>query len=142
MLLSRNLLSAIYNRRGFYLNERLFLYCEEQDICFIAREIGYKIFVAGKATVYHGKEESTCSRGNTIFHYYFTRNAIMLAKSLLPFYQRILFHILYFPLFIRRVIKMIVIGKVFVARAIIQGLIDSYRGVTGKWKHHDEEATH
>jgi GT2 family glycosyltransferase len=142
MLLSRNLLIAIYNHRGFYLNDQLFVYHEEQDICFIVRKIGYKIVVAGKATVYHGKEgKEVCfySQGNIIFHYYFTRNTIFLAKHLLPFYKSILFHMLYFPLFVRRVIKMTAIGKIYVARAIVRGLFDGYRGITGKWKYHDEE---
>ncbi len=139
MIVRRDVLETLYNRRGFYLNPDLFAYGDEFDFCFYAHKMGYKSVVAREAIVYHGKRSHPDRPYNPrFFHYYSSRNHILLAK-ILPLHQRILFHLFYFPLCIRRVLKLTILRKAYAAQAIIFGLVDGYRGVTGKWKRHDHE---
>jgi hypothetical protein len=39
-----------------------------------------------------------------------------------------------------RVLKYLLKGRQSSARAALWGMIDAYRGVTGKWRNHDREA--
>ena len=139
-LIENDVLSTIYSLRGQYLNAGLFAYHDELDFCFFASKIGYKAVVAGAAIVYHRNRERPSSQYRScLFHYYFTRNAILLASSLLPLHLKILFHIFYFPLTMRRALKMIIFQKRIEARTILAGLFDGYRGIKGKWKLHDSK---
>jgi GT2 family glycosyltransferase len=139
MIVRRDVLDALYNRRRFYWNPDLFAYGDEFDFCYYAYKMGYKSVVSGNAIVYHGKRNQPHRPYNPIFfHYYSTRNHILLAK-ILPSYQRILFHLFYLPLCIRRVLKLSILNRTNISQAIICGLIDGYRGIAGKWKYHDRE---
>ena len=138
MLLSKDVLRTIYQIRGEYLNSGLFAYFDENDFCYIASKAGYRAVIAGQAIVFHGRHKSQYSyRNPLIFHYYFTRNAILLANSLLPLHQKILFHSFNFFVNIRRAIKMILCQNKTAARTILLGMFDGYRGIKGKWKLHD-----
>ena len=138
MMIRSDLLESIHKSRGRYLNDRLFAYHDELDLCFVALQLGFKTAVAGKAVVYHGIElRPRLMNRSLLFHYYFTRNAILLARAQLPFHKKALFHALYIPLAFRRATKMAISGKKPAARAILLGLKDGYRGVDGKWKYHD-----
>jgi GT2 family glycosyltransferase len=139
MIVRRDVLDALYNRRGFYWNPDLFAYGDEFDICYYAYKMGYKSVVSSNAIVYHGKRNQPHRPYNPIFfHYYTTRNHILLA-NILPSYQRILFHLFYLPLCIRRILKLAILNRTNISQAIICGLIDGYRRITGKWKYHDRE---
>ncbi len=138
MMIRSDLLESIHKSRGRYLNDRLFAYHDELDLCSVALRLGFKTAVAGKAVVYHGiGVRPRLMDRSLLFHYYFTRNAILLARAQLPFHMKALFHVLYIPLALRRAAKMAVSGKKPAARAILLGLKDGYRGVDGKWKYHD-----
>jgi GT2 family glycosyltransferase len=141
MLVRRDVLHAVCKRRGFYLNIYLFAYGDELDFCFVARQAGYKSIVARRAVASHHAGNRLQGRYNpTFFHYYTTRNRILLANSMLPLHWKLLFHSVYFPLSIRRILKMLIQRELYVARAIFCGFVDGYRGITGKWKYHNQEA--
>jgi len=138
MMIRRELLERIHEDRGFYLNSALFAYHDELDLCVEARRLGYRTAVAGRAVVHHRNgSRPRLSQRSLLFHYYFTRNAVLLARTLLPLPKRILFHVLHTPLALRRAAKMQALGKRPAARAVLLGLRDGYRGVGGKWEYHD-----
>lgn len=140
ILIRNDVLRTIYQMRREYFNSELFAYHDELDFCYIASKIGYKAVVAGASIVYHrNRERASYQYRSRLFHYYFTRNAILLANRLLPPHQKILFHVFYFPINIRRAAKMILCHKKAVARTILAGMFDGYRGIKGKWKLHDSK---
>jgi len=141
MLIRKDLLEALRSSRQFYLNASLFCYVEELELCLLARKSGQKSVVARGAVVYHGAKGRSDTRfKGGLFHYYFTRNRILVANSVLSLHWKVLFHLLNLLLSIRRVLKLTILRKSWAARAILCGLADGYRGVSGKWKHHDREA--
>lgn len=138
MLLTKEVLETIRRMRGEYLNSKLFAYQDELDLCCLAARCGFPSLMAGEAIAYHRNDESQHShRKSSFFHYYFTRNSILVARDLFPFHQRILFHALYLPLVLRRAAKMVMLHKNVQARAILSGFMDGYKGLTGKWRYHD-----
>jgi len=140
MLLSRLALDAIYERRRSYLNEDLFAYGDELDFCNAASQAGYKTVIVRDAVVTHGTaERNDRQRDASHFFYYFTRNNLLLARSLLPTRWKPPYHAAYLTLSIRRIAKRLVARQPGLARAMAYGLFDGYRGIGGKWKHHGRE---
>ena len=120
-------------RWGYYLDPRLFMYCEDSDLALSARRLGRKILMTSAAVVYHGVAQSSGGPGNPMQYYYLTRNRIFLARRWLPPLGKIFFHAYYAPTRIARLIQRYLQGRPEVALAIWQGLSDGYRGRSGKW---------
>ena len=139
MLIRNDALREMYATTGCYLDSRLFMYCEEIEFCCIARKVGYESVTAKKGVVYHKEAHSSGGRYNPIAYYYQTRNRALLANELLPMPWKVLFHLVNVLLCLARVLKSLMYRRPAAARAILCGLADGYRGVTGKWKHHDRE---
>ncbi|MFZ0964142.1 MAG: glycosyltransferase family 2 protein [Terriglobia bacterium] len=139
MFIASQALRSVHKRRGMYLNDGLFIYSDELDFCTWAHREGYRIVVARKAIVCHRIEVRHQPRGTTTanFFYYFPRNSVILANTLLPLGKRLLFHLLFLPLSARRIAKRLLAGDRPVARIMMSAVWDGYRGVTGKWKDHD-----
>lgn len=135
MLISGKLLMQIKKKDGHHLNSDLFLYCDEPDFCYRARKLGYKVVMARDAIVYHHYGKST-SLDSPLSLYYFARNKIFLANLMLPWHLKVLFHLWYVPARLIQAFLKIVRRQPQVSVAILQGLLDGYRGVTGKWKYH------
>lgn len=68
-------------------DEKYFLYYEDSDFCFRAREAGYKVMYAPQALVYHANAKST-GLGSPLQDYYITRNRMLFASKFLPFRTR------------------------------------------------------
>lgn len=136
MLISVPLLKEI-KKDGYYLNSNFFIYCEEPDLCFRARKLGYKVVIARDAIVchYYGKSMGPISPAAL---YYLTRNKISLARMILPWYFKILFNFWYTPSRLLRSANFLIKGKTKESVAIFYGLIDGYRGVKGKWKQYKQ----
>ena len=137
MLIRRDLLARRKREYGYFLDPKLFMYCEETEFCVCAREWGYEVFLAKNAVVHHNVAGSS-GKGSPLSYYYLTRNRILLAKKLLPLWLRILFHIWYVPSRLVRALQRRVEGKPLVSGAILEGLLDGYADVTGKWEKHIE----
>jgi GT2 family glycosyltransferase len=138
ILIQREVLEKVYALNGYYLNEKLFIYGDELDFCTTAKELGYKTIVAKRAIVYHKVAKSMGGRYNPIEYYYTTRNHILLAPKLLPLPLKVLFYPFCFLAAVVRILKNITSRRFYSALAIIYGLWDGYRGVTGKWKYHEK----
>jgi GT2 family glycosyltransferase len=106
------------------------------DLCryAVTRDLG--CVVAHDAVVYHAVARSSGGTLNPRSYYYQTRNRIYLANRWLPWPWKLLFHAYYLPS--RLLLQAIGKGRWRwrTLRAISRGLVDGYRGVTGKWKNH------
>jgi GT2 family glycosyltransferase len=139
MLIGRDVLEAIHRKRGSYLSEALFAYADELDLCYRADREGFKPVIARNAVACHHSSTRHKPYDDRIFHYYATRNRVLVAREVLPLARRVAFHILYIPLAVRRVLKQLLAGRPESARAAWCGLLDGYRGASGKWKCHDRQ---
>ena len=139
MLIRRDALQAVFASTGRYLDSRLFLYGDELEFCSAARRVGYRSIMTKRGVVYHGEAKSSGGRYNPIAYYYSCRNRTLLAHALLPMPWIALFHIKNIPMCLGRIINNLMHGRLISARAVLLGLMDGYRGRTGKWKDHDRE---
>jgi GT2 family glycosyltransferase len=140
MLISRPTLKAIHRYRGDYLKEELFAYGDEIEFCWVANRLGIRTIIANGARASHDSAKRRHAPGDSRYYFYYaTRNTLRIASEHLPVAARLAFHAVYIPLSIRRIMKRIVAGQPHLVRAILSGLFDGYMGVSGKWKHHDEE---
>ena len=136
MLVSRSLLVDRKENLGYFFDPTLFMYCDELELCIYAKKRGHAIFLAGNAVVYHGLAQSSGGGRSPLSYYYVTRNRVHLAAKFLPWWLRLLFLFWYVPSRLLRALQRSVEGKPSVSAAILEGLVDGYRGVTGKWRKH------
>lgn len=137
MLVSARFAEKQLKHLGYVFDPSFFLYGEETDLCFRAGSSGNRVVMRRDAVVYHGLAQSSGGGGNPLQYYYTTRNRIYLANRWLPFPVKILFHMYYSPSRLIRVIQLLFRKKAVVAGAILEGLVDGYRGKFGKWKRHE-----
>lgn len=140
MLIGRGVLQDIFRARGCYLDDKLFLYGEDVEICEAARRAGHRIVMAPRAVIYHEAASSSGGQFNPLAYYYQSRNRIFLARGNLAMPGRACFHLLNGALCSARILKNLATGRTHAALAIFQGMMDAYRGIGGKWRHHDREA--
>lgn len=132
MMVSRGILEKLKIRRGYYFDPQFFHWSEDQKFCLTAKREGAKIVIARKAVIYH-----KISRGGAGVHaayYYSARNRLFLANEFLPIGLKILFHAYYPSYRLIRSFFELCRGNISIARAHIEGLVDGYKGVGGKWK--------
>jgi GT2 family glycosyltransferase len=139
MLIRCDVLERLHEVTGEYLKEGLFLYGEELALASLALRQGFKSIVAKRGMVYHRPVRANGKLVKALCFYYGSRNRILLARLILPFPLRLLFHPLNLALALASVPKKLVNHRTLEARAIVSGVIDGYRGVSGKWKWHDRE---
>jgi len=132
MLIRRDLIEARFRECEYLLNPALFMYLEEMDLCRWAHERGLSTVMAGEAIAYHGLGRS----GGALRHYYLTRNRILLARRMLSFPQRVAFLAWFFPFRLVQALMKFLEGKSAAANAIVSGLRDGIRSVTGRWVQH------
>jgi hypothetical protein len=138
MLVRKVVLEAVRAAQGAYLDERLYLYWDEVAFCHAAWEQGFKCFIVRAATVRHKVERASSGYQSPVWYYYSGRNRILLARELLSPGWRIPFHFVHVPLRLASIFKNLKARRFPSARAVLWGLIDGYRGVTGRWKYHDQ----
>lgn len=139
MLIRKEVLSAVCSSKG-YLNNDLFAYWDELDLCMMASKAEFSTVLANQAFVHHKGSKSSGGKYNPIAYYYTERNRLLLAKELLPFQWKVLFYPVNLLLNLGRVLKNIIRRRPYSALAILCGWWDGLRGVTGKWKYHDQVA--
>lgn len=71
-----------------YFDERYFLYYEDSDFSFRARQAGFKLLYVPEAVVYHANAKST-GLGSPLQDYYITRNRMLFAAKFLSFRTRL-----------------------------------------------------
>ncbi len=140
MLIRVDVLKAVYNHQGFYLNPVFFGYADELEFIFRATKYGYKSIVIKQVVVYHKGARSFGGKCSPLSCYYSTRNRIFLAKNTLPWGVWVIFCIFNPLVWIVRFLKNRNYRQPRVMRAILCGLIDGYAGVGGIWNYHNREA--
>jgi len=140
MMVRSDVLRSIHRSRGEYFERRLFAHWDETALCFAAGKAGFRTVVAKKAIVRHQTARSCGGVYNPVSYYYIVRNRMLLVRDLLPPRWRVLFHLANLPLCAARALYNLRQRRPRSARAVLLGLWDGLRGVSGKWKHHDQEA--
>jgi hypothetical protein len=100
--------------------------------------LGHHAVVAKNARVYHKNARSSGGTENPIAYYYTERSRLLVANVVLPFGWKVMFHLVNIPLVSARILKNVIRRKRVAAQAILEGLVDGYRGREGKWRHHDQ----
>ncbi len=112
------------------LDERYFLFYDTMDIQFRAKQLGYKIFYAPKAKLWH---KVSRSQGGTskIFDYYSIRNRILIVKKFNTKFQKLIFYLYFFILaFPFKALKNLFLGKFSTIKWNFIGLFDA---LSGRW---------
>ncbi|MEN3036860.1 MAG: glycosyltransferase family 2 protein [Candidatus Methanosuratincola petrocarbonis] len=132
MLISMDLLRERWQSLGYFLDESLFLYCEEIELGLWCKRAGKKSVIAGGAVVYHKLSKSSGGKGKPLQFYYITRNRILIARKYLPSLYKTLFFVIYIPLRILRAGMYMIQGRLEISQAIMRGVLDGYRGIKGE----------
>jgi GT2 family glycosyltransferase len=132
MLVSRGLLLNRWQSLGYFLDESLFLYCEEIELAMWCRAAGKMSIIAGNAIVYHKVSKSFGGKGKPLQFYYLTRNRILIARRYLGPSSTLLFSIIYIPFRVIRAGMYLMNRRPSITKAILQGLLDGYEGKSGQ----------
>ena len=81
MLLRRDLLHARKTILGHYLDENLFIYCDEMEIGAWAKQHGYRTVMARDAVMHHAVSLAFGGKKSPVPTYYFTRNKMYVARQ-------------------------------------------------------------
>ena len=126
MLLPTALLKRRWDEEGYVMDDRMFLYCEDVDLCLYARSKGIKSLVIPKAVAYHGISQSSGGQGNTTAYYYITRNRILLATKWMQQPLRCIFNVYYVLSRILILASHFSRDNLKVSKAIYRGFTDGY----------------
>jgi hypothetical protein len=86
-----------------FLDERLFLYYEENDLCQRVKKYGYRILYVPKAILWHKNAQSTGGSGSALQDYFITRNRLWFGMKYASLRARIAL--------IRESIKLLMFGR-------------------------------
>lgn len=137
ILLRRDLLEQRFSEYSYFLDPKLFMYCEDIDLCLYGKVRGYSCVIARDAIIYHGLAKSSGGKGNPRSYYYITRNRIYLANRWLNLVWKACFHFYYIPS--RLIVQTLRFRKWSsgTAMAVLSGIFDGYFNKSGKWRKHD-----
>jgi len=133
MLIRRDVLDTVHAATGRYLAVETFIDGWEFEFCYRSSLAGFRSFVTRKGFVRHKGERSTRRPLSPIRYYYTTRTRLLLAPNFLPLHWRVIFHFWYVVLTAARVAKVLKQGRSDVARAIVSGWRDGFKGERGIW---------
>ena len=117
------------------LCEDFFMYHEDIEWSLRAQKAGYKTMVAPAAHIWHKVSRTASKMGAPAIHYYNIRNALLLAKMHAPAPVKELIYIWSAYHYAKQSIKLMMFRSresKHIARAIINGISDFYRGKYGK----------
>lgn len=103
-----------------YLDEKYFLYYEDNDLCERVKRGGYKIMYAPKSILWHKNASSAGGSGSPLQDYYISRNRMLFGMRFAPLRSK-------FAL-LRESVQIIVSGRPWQRR----GVLDFYGGKFGK----------
>lgn len=137
MLIRRDVLDSLFAAIGHHVPSDLVGHGWEFELCYRSSLAGYRSFVSRGGFVWHTGWRSAGCPVSPRYEYYYVRNRMEMTDAFLPFGWRVLFHICNLPLTLARVLRALAYRRPDAARASVEGLIDGYRGIKGKWKHQD-----
>lgn len=114
--------------------EEYFLYFEDAEWCLKARKAGFDCRVVSEARIGHIVSKNTQEYSFSYIYYHY-RNGLLLAKRNAPFLTKILAYKISFLVYIKQVIKLVLMpSKKVWAKAAIRGIEDFYKGKTGQYE--------
>jgi len=119
-------------KHSLFLDESLFLYCEEIDLCTRAKKCGLKVAMVRNSKVYHKESASIGGPLSPIAVYYSLRSRILLARKLLNLRDRVVFWLLFTGARIIRMLEWLVKGNRPLLRASWLAIRDGLKGKSGK----------
>ncbi len=136
MLIGSGVLRSVVDRYGEAFDPRLFVYGEDAELCYRARQLGFRVVMTKVPRIYHEVAGSSGGYGNTIQRYYITRNRVWLGERWLHGPHRFFFRF-YYPLSrAGRSMLLVLRGQWRLALAVLEGLRDAYAHRTGPWRKH------
>ena len=117
------------------LCEDFFMYYEDIEWSLRARGAGYKTVVAPAAHIWHKVSRSASKMGAPVIHYYNIRNTLILTKAHAPAPIKALVYLWSAYHCVKQIAKLIMFrdrDSKHIARAIMRGISDFYRGKYGK----------
>jgi len=112
--------SAISETKMF--DEKMFVFFEENDLCYRMKKAGFKIVVAPKSKIWH-KGSATIRRGTYLPTYEYHKNEL---RYLLKNYEKtdkIVASILYFLLYLSKMLFYLIKGKNELSKAIFDSIL-------------------
>ncbi|WP_128226238.1 glycosyltransferase family 2 protein [Halobacteriaceae archaeon SHR40] len=129
VLLASDLLRERKETAGHYIDDSLFMYCEEIELAMWCRERDETAVIASDA---HVKHDTDASSSRAFQLYYLTRNRVLVGDEHLRGAGRLLFESLYPVTRVLLAARFLWWGQRDVATAILRGLVDGYRGIEGQ----------
>jgi hypothetical protein len=133
MLIRRDTLEAVHAATGRYLAPETFIDGWEFDFCYRSSLAQFRSLVTRRGWVRHKGERTTRNPLSPKRYYYTTRSRMLLAQEFLPWHWRVLFDFWSVAWNLGRVGKVLRLGRPDVARAILCGWRDGWRGEKGIW---------
>ncbi len=121
----------VFEKIGMF-DERYFLYFEDADFCVRAQKARFKLTVAPEATVHHNPSSSTSKLGATLLLRYHYRNAHLFNMKNAPFGVKILLPFWSIWIIMKQAIKLLAERNPQASQAILNGVVDFYKGHFGK----------
>ncbi len=113
------------------LSKEYFIYWEESDWCMRAKELGYTCWYEPRSVIYHNFTSAPFGRETPFYMYMQTRNSFIYASRHYHGLLKLRYIFLY-PIYILYYFLSLIRSKNYKgARAIINGIIDYYKGYTG-----------
>lgn len=129
VLIAGELLRERKRTLGYYLDDSLFMYCEEIELAMWCRKRDIDSVIANEAVIKH---DTGASSSRAFQLYYLTRNRVLIAHQYLRGLSRLLFDLLYPTTRLLLAGRFLKQGQQEVAKATVDGLFDGYRGIDGK----------
>jgi GT2 family glycosyltransferase len=117
---------------SLFLDESLFLYCEEIDLCMRAKKCGLKVAMVRNSKVYHKEGASIGGPLAPIGIYYSLRNRILLARKLLNLREQAVFWLLFTGARIIRMLEWLVKGDRALVKVSWLAIRDGLKGKSGR----------
>lgn len=127
VLFSREFIKKRIKELGYFLDENLFMYCEELELALWCRKNNIKMVIAKNGILYHKRGASLGTNKKQKQMYFITRNRIIVAKKYFSTLVYILFMIFYCILSLLKMIKYILINDFNTSKAIKKGVFDALK---------------
>jgi GT2 family glycosyltransferase len=124
------------------LDDNFFIYYDDTDFVKRARDKGYRVWFAPEAVIYHHKGATIGGSRTPFGLYYLTRNRpYLIRKHIRSPLRRAFFWAYYLSSRLMRLAVLLARGRSDLARAMLRGLVDYWRGRMGKTVERDEWPT-
>ncbi len=114
------------------LDERYFLYFEDADYSVKAKKAGYKLAIIPETVITHKVSSSAKKLGSPLILRYHIRNSLMFNSLRAPIAYRFFVPLWSLHIMAKQLIKLAFRINVQESKEILEGVLDFYKGKTGK----------